>query len=71
MRRSREADGAWHRIPHLHRKNKGKNQGREENNRAWPLLHSELIKDTMIEREREVTIWLNEQLKMYLATKPA
>lgn len=31
----------------------------------------ERIKDTMIEREREVTIWLNEQLKMYLATNPA
>ena len=28
----------------------------------------ERIKDTMIEKEREVTIWLNEQLKMYLAT---
>lgn len=30
----------------------------------------ELIKDAMIDREREVTIWLNGQLKMYLATKP-
>jgi hypothetical protein len=29
VRRSREADRAWHRILPLHRKNKGKSQGSE------------------------------------------